>query len=97
MKGFIELHRYTDRYYTETDSILVNVSRVDTVYRLKYQASAFLYEYITTIFIDNTEYHVKEDYYTVVNMIEEALDEHDRSDSLVGELEDDKRGNSYTD
>jgi hypothetical protein len=93
MKGFIELHRYTDRYYTETDSILVNVSRINTVYRLKYQASSFLYEYITTIFIDNTEYNVEEDYDTVVNMIEDAL----KSDSLVGELEDDKRGNSYTD
>jgi hypothetical protein len=83
MKGFIELHRYTDRYYTKTDSILVNVSRINTVYRLKYQASSFLYEYITTIFIDNTEYNVEEDYDTVVNMIEDAL----KSDSLVGELE----------
>lgn len=84
MKGFIELHRYTDRYYTKTGSILVNVSKIDTVYRITYQASSFLYEYITTIFIDNTEYHVEEDYYTVVNMIEDALNEHNRNDSLEG-------------
>jgi hypothetical protein len=74
MKGFITLHRYTDRYYNETDSMLVNVSRINAVYRYKYQTGAtWEYRYITVIIVGNAEYSIKEDYYTVVEMIEKAM------------------------
>jgi len=78
MKGFIEVHRYTDRYYRETDYMLVNVSRINTVYRQKHSTCSYGYEHLTTIFIDNTEYCVEESYNKVLDMIEEAMSDDDK-------------------
>lgn len=74
MKGFIELHGYFDGYFRDTEPILINVSKINAVYRERHHTTS-LYNYvnITTIFICNTTYRVKEDYRTVLNMIEEAM------------------------